>query len=79
MNTASVLIQGPAVTVMNATTMALLAEPPLWKRRMEVDNYINFPTLEETLLQAEDRTDKAMSLSLQGEIHQHLKTLQNSS
>jgi hypothetical protein len=59
--------------------MALLAQLPLWKRRTEVDNYVNFPMLEEILLQAANETDEAVSLSLQAEIRQQLKTLQNSS
>jgi len=80
MNVVSLSIQDPAVTIMDAAEnlQALLAKLPLWKRRLEADNYANFPMLEEVLLQDGVERDKALSISLQAEMCRHLETLQNS-
>ena len=43
----------------------LLAKLPLRKRRLEADNFANFPMLEEVLLQDGVERDKALSISLQ--------------
>ena len=45
-------IQGPGVTIFDATEKlkAFLAKLPLWKRRMEAGNYANFPMLEDLFL-----------------------------
>ncbi|XP_042223912.1 protein ZBED8-like [Homarus americanus] len=80
MNEVNLPIQGPGVTIMDAaeTLQAFLAKLPLWKRRLEADNYANFPMLEEVLLQDGIESDKALSISLQAEFCRHLDTLQNS-
>jgi hypothetical protein len=43
---------------------ASLAKIPLWKRRLDADNYVNIPVLEEVLLLAGAASDKALSISL---------------
>ncbi|XP_042236517.1 protein ZBED8-like [Homarus americanus] len=80
MNEVNLAIQGPGVTIMGAAErlQAFLAKLPLWKRRLEADNYANFPMLEEALLQDGIESDKALSISLQAEFCRHLDTLQNS-
>ena len=52
MNEVNLSIQGPAVYIMDAAErlQALLGKLSLWKRRLEVGNYANFPMLEEVLL-----------------------------
>ncbi|XP_042210759.1 protein ZBED8-like [Homarus americanus] len=73
-------IEGPGVTIMDAAErlQAFLIKLPLWKRRLEADNYANFPKLEEVLLQDGTESDEALSISLQAEFCRHLDTLQNS-
>ena len=56
------------------TMQALLAKLPLWKKRLEAHNYVNFPILEEVLLQK----DKVLSVSLHAELCGHLETLKKS-
>ncbi|XP_042227387.1 protein ZBED8-like [Homarus americanus] len=79
MNEVNLAIQGPGVTFLDAAErlQAFLAKLPLWKRRLEADNYANFPMLEEVLLQDGIESDKALSISLQAEFCRHLDTLQN--
>ena len=64
MNDTNLSIQGPAVNMMDAAErlQALLAKLPLWKRRIEVGNYANFPILEDVLLQ--EGINKSLSISL---------------
>ena len=62
MNDTNLSIQGTTVNMMDAAErlQALLAKLPLWKRRIEVGNYANFPILEDVLLQ--EGINKSLSI-----------------
>jgi hypothetical protein len=53
MNKINLSIQGPEVTIMDATEIlqAFLAKSPVWKNRLEADILANFQVLEEVLYQ----------------------------
>ena len=51
---------------------------PLWKRRLETDNFANFPMLDEVISQSRIGNIKALTPSLQGNIFKNLDRLQQS-
>ena len=80
MNEVNLSIRGHKVTIMDAAERikAFLAKLSLWKRKLEADNYTNFPMLEEVLQQDGSESNNALSSSLQAEFCRHLDTLQKS-
>lgn len=73
-------IQGPGVTIMDAAEKvnAFLAKLPLWKSRLEAENYANFPMLEELILMDDAQSDRLLLISLRKEFSAHLDALQTS-
>ena len=73
-------IQGPGVTIMNAAEKlnAFLLKLSLWKCRLEVDNYANFPMLEDFILKDETQKESDIFISMRKEFCSHLDTLQTS-
>ena len=71
-------IQGPGVTIFDATEKlkAFLGKLPLWKRRMEAGNYANFPMLEDLFLTNETQRECELFLSMREQFCAHLDTLQ---
>uniref|UniRef100_A0A7M4F4W3 Zinc finger BED-type containing 5 n=1 Tax=Crocodylus porosus TaxID=8502 RepID=A0A7M4F4W3_CROPO len=80
MNEINLSIQGPKVTIMDATEklQAFLAKLLIWKKRVEANILANFQILEEVLYQNGAEIQNSLSISLKREICEHLETLQNS-
>uniref|UniRef100_A0A7M4E8X6 DUF4371 domain-containing protein n=1 Tax=Crocodylus porosus TaxID=8502 RepID=A0A7M4E8X6_CROPO len=80
MNEINLSIQGPEVTIMDATEklQAFLAKLPIWKKRVEANILANFQMLEEVLYQDGVEIQNSLSISLKRDICEHLETLQNS-
>lgn len=72
-------IQGPNMTAMDAGEMlnAFLEKLPLWKRRLEKNNFSNFPTLGTLLLEYE-ATEESLSHDIKEHVANHLTALQKS-
>jgi hypothetical protein len=79
MNEINLSIQGPEVTIMDATEKlrAFLAKLSIWKKRVEADIVANFQILEEVLYQDGCEIQNSLSISLKREICEHLETHQN--
>jgi hypothetical protein len=79
MNEINLSIQGPEVTIMEASEklQAFLAKLSIWKRRVEADIVAKFQMLEEVLYQDGCEIQNSLSISLKREICKHLETLQN--
>jgi hypothetical protein len=79
-NEISLSIQGPEVTIMDATEklQAFFAKLSIWKKRVETDIVANFQMLEEVLYQDGCEIQNSLSISLKREICEHLQTLRNS-
>jgi len=73
-------IQGPDLTIIDVTErlQAFQAKLPLWKRRLETDNFANFPMLEEMISQSRIDNTEALSLSQRGNVCENLDRLQQS-
>ena len=54
----------------------LLLKLSLWKCRLEVGNYANFPLLEDLILKDETRKESDIFISMKKEFCSHLNTLQ---
>lgn len=80
LNEINLSLQGPAVTILDASERlkGFVGKLPLWKRRVEAGNFANFPMLEESLTQEDGNTIKIISKILQKEVSKHLETLQMS-
>jgi hypothetical protein len=80
MNEINLSIQGPEDTTMDATEnlQAFLAKLAIWKKTIESDIVANFQMLEEVLYQDGAEMQNSLSISLEREICEHLKTPQNS-
>lgn len=81
LNELNTSLQGPAVTVMDATErlQAFLNKLPLFQRRLEKSNLANFPLLDEVVISgAEGSTEGSLPDNIKGEISEHLSTLQRS-
>ena len=63
LNEVNLSIQKPDLTIMDVTErlQAFQAKLPLWKRRLETDNFVNFPMLEEVISQSRIDNTKAMA------------------
>lgn len=77
LNEINLSVQGPAVTIVDASERlkGFLGKLPLWKRRVESGNFANFPMLEELITQSDGHTT---SKTVQKEVSKHLETLQTS-
>ena len=73
-------MQGPGVTIMDAAEklIAFLLKLSLWKCRLEVGDYANFPLLEDLFLKDETRKESDIFISMRKEFCSHLDTLQTS-
>ena len=73
-------MQRPGVTIMDAAEKlnAFLLKLSLWKCRLEVDNYANFPSLEDYILKDETRKESDIFVSMRKEFCSHLDALQTS-
>lgn len=80
LNEVNLSLQGPAVTIVDASERlkGFLNKLPLWKRRVESGNFANFPMLEELMTQGDGNTTKITSNMVQNEVSKHLETLQMS-
>jgi hypothetical protein len=81
LNNINLSLQGPAVTIVDATEKlkAFLGKLPLWKNRVDVGVTANFCMLEELLSHCEEvQLAKSLNKEVQMEISEHLETLQNS-
>lgn len=82
LNELNTSLQGPAVTVMDATEklQAFLNKLPLFQRRLEKSNFANFPLLDEVVVAAaaEGRAEGTLPDNIKEEISEHLSTLQRS-
>jgi hypothetical protein len=80
MNEMNLSIQGPEVTITDATEklQASLAKLSIWKTRVEADIIANLQMLEEVLYQNGCEIQNSLSISLKREICEHLETFQNS-
>ena len=58
---------------------AFQAKLPLWKRRLETDNFANFPMLEEVISQSRIDNTEVLALFLRGNMGENLNKLQQSS
>ena len=73
-------MQGPGVTIMDAAEKlnAFLLKLFLWKCRLKVGNYANFPLLEDLILKDETRKQRDIFMSVRKEFCLHLDTRQTS-
>ena len=73
-------MQGSGVTILDAAEKlkAFLFKLSLWKCRLEVGNYANFPLLEDLILKDETRKENDIFISMRKEFCSHLDTLQTS-
>ena len=73
-------MQGPGVTIMDAAEKlnAFLLKLSLWKCRLEVGNYADFPSLEDFILKDETRKESDIFVSMRKEFCSHLDALQTS-
>jgi hypothetical protein len=80
MNEINLSIQGPEVTIMDATEtlQAFLAKLSIWKKRVAIDILANFRMLEEVLCQDGVEIQNSPSIYLKRETCESLKSLQNS-
>ena len=80
LNEVSLSIQGPDLTIIEVAErlQAFQAKLPLWKRRLETDNFANFPMLEEVISQSRTDNTEALSPSLRGNMVENLDRLQQS-
>jgi hypothetical protein len=79
MNELNLSIQGPEVTIMDATEklQAFLAKLSIWTKRVEADILTTFQMLDEVLYQDRVEIQNSLSISLKKEICEQLETLQN--
>ncbi|KAL0879709.1 hypothetical protein ABMA27_003424 [Loxostege sticticalis] len=77
LNEINLSLQGPAVTIVDASERlkGFLGKLPLWKRRVESNHFANFPMLEELIREENSNT---ISKMVQNEVSKHLETLQTS-
>ena len=80
LNEINLLIQGPDITIIDAMErlQAFQAKLLLWKRRLETDNFANFPTLEEVITQSRINNIETLSPSLRGNMCENLDRLHQS-
>ncbi|GBP84666.1 Protein ZBED8 [Eumeta japonica] len=80
LNEINLSLQGPAVTIVDASERlkGFLGKLPLWKRRVESGNFANFPMLEELIMQKTQSDGHTTSKKVQKEVSKHLETLQTS-
>ena len=80
LNEVNLSFQGPDVTIMDVTErlQAFQAKLPLWKRRLETDNFANFPMLEEVISQSRIDNTEGLLSSLRGNMCENLDRLQQS-
>ena len=80
LNEINLSIQGPDITIIDAKKrlQAFQAKLPLWKRRLETDNFANFPMLEEVITQSRINNIETLSPSLRGNMCKNLNRLQQS-
>ena len=80
LNEVNLSIQGPDLTIIDVTErlQAFQAKLPLWKRRLETDNFANLPMLEEVISQSRIDNTEALSPSLRGNMCESLDRLQQS-
>ena len=80
LNEINLSIQGPDITIIDAMErlQAFQAKLPLWKRRLETDNFANFPMLEEVITQNRINNIETLSPSLRGNMCENLDRLQQS-
>jgi hypothetical protein len=76
LNEVNTSIQGREVSIMNAaeTISSFVNKIPLWKRRLQSDNLVNFPTIEHEL----SKKNIILSSSIKTQICEHLDKLENS-
>jgi len=80
LNEVNLSIQGPDLTILDVTErlQAFQAKLHLWKRRLETDNFVNFPVLEEVISQTRIDNTEVLSPSLRGNMPENLDSLQQS-
>ena len=80
LNEINLSIQGPDITIIDAMErlQAFQAKLPLWKRRLETDNFANFPMLEEVITQSRINNIETLSPSLRGNMCENIDRLQQS-
>ena len=80
LNEVNLSFQGPDVTIMDVTERlkAFQAKLPLWKRRLETDNFANFPMLEEVISQSRIDNTEVLPSSLRENVCENLDRLQQS-
>lgn len=81
LNEISLSLQGPEVTIVDATERlkAFLGKLPLWKRRVDAGITAYFSMMEELFSQnSADQTARILSAEVQNEVSKHIVTLQNS-
>jgi hypothetical protein len=78
-NEINLSIRSPEVTIMDATEklQAVWVKLSIWKTRVEADILANFQMLEEVLYKDGVEVQNSLSVSLEIQIFQHLKALQN--
>ena len=79
LNEVNLSFQGPDVTIMDVTErlQAFQAKLPLWKRRLETDNFANFPMLEEVISQSRIDNTEGLLSSLRGNMCENLTDCSN--
>ena len=77
-NNANRAIQRPGVTIMDAAEKlnGFLLKFSLWKCRLEVGNYANFPMLKDLILKDETQKESDIFFSMRKEFCLHLDILQ---
>ena len=80
LNEVNLSIQEPDLTIVNVTErlQAIQAKLSLWKRRLETDNFANFPMLEEVISHSRIDNTETMAPFLRGNMCENLDTLQQS-
>jgi len=78
LNEVNLSIQGQDLTIIDVIErlQTFQAKLPLWKRRLETDNFANFPMLEEAISQSRIDNTETLSPSLRGNICENLDRLQ---
>ena len=80
-NAVNLSMQGPSVYIFDAyeNLQGWLNKLPLWRSRVEKENYMNFPSLEKELQRVDTEIARNSKLStLKNEIVQHLQILETS-
>ena len=80
LNEVNLSFQGPGITIIDITERLQVFQEklPLWKRRLETDNFASFPMPDEVISQSRIDNTKALSPFLRGNMSKNLDGLQKS-